>query len=132
MDKAQSNSNYYYKNRDKILSHAKVYYSNNRNKVLDYKKKFYFNKIYKYKAIKNIQLKGFSKRESKKELKYRIDNNILRIEIINDDGSAEALDYDEFLAKYTIKDTNIIVDFYFHSTYDVFYVVIPKFYILSK
>ena len=40
MNKSQSNSNYYNKNREKILNHAKEYYTTNRERVLDYKKFF--------------------------------------------------------------------------------------------
>ena len=132
MNKSQSNSNYYNKNRDKILSHAKEYYSLNRERVLEYKKERYSNKTYKYQAIKNIQLRDFSKQNSKAELKYRIDNNSLIIEIINDNGDTEELHYNLFLEQYTIKDDIIVLDCKYDILNETLYVLIPRFYVLSK
>ena len=132
MNKSQSNLNYYNKNRDKILSHAKKYYSLNRERVLEYKKERYSNKNYKYQAIKNIQLKDFSKQNSKAELKYRIDNNSLIIEIINDNGDTEELHYNYFLEEYTIKDDIIVLDGKYDILNEALYLLIPRFYVLSK
>ena len=132
MNKSESNSNYYNKNRDKILSHAKEYYSLNRERVLEYKKERYLNKTYKYQAIKNIQLKDFNKKNSKAELKYRIDHNSLIIEIINDNGDTEELNYDLFLEQYTIKDDIIVLDGKYDILNETLYLLIPRFYVLSK
>ena len=132
MNKSQSNSNYYNKNREKILNHAKEYYTTNRERVLDYKKQFYLTKTFKYQAIKNIQLKDFSKKNSKAALKYRIDNNSLIIEIINDNGDTEELDYHLFLEQYTIKDDIIILDSKYDIINETLYLLIPRFYVLSK
>ena len=132
MNKSQSNSNYYNKNRDKILSHAKEYYSCNRDRVLEYKKQRYSNKTYKYQAIKNIQLRDFSKQNSKAELKYRIDKNSLIIEIINDNGDTEELDYNLFLEQYTIKNDIIVLDGKYDVLNETLYLLIPRFYVLSK
>ena len=132
MNKSQSNSNYYNKNREKILNHAKEYYTTNREKVLDYKKQFYLTKTFKYQAIKNIQLKDFSKKNSKAELKYRIDSNSLIIEIINDNGVTEELHYNLFLEQYTIKDDIVVLESSYDITTEKLYLLIPRFYVLSK
>ena len=135
---SNSNSTYYNKNREKILNHAKQYYCENKCKVLDYKKQFYMKKIYKFHVTKYIQLKGFNKKESKAELKYRIENNYLRVSIINDNGDTEELDYPDFLINYALTETPIIIDFYNNGTYDdesnyiygdIMTIVIPRFYV---
>ena len=137
MNKSESNSTYYNKNRDKILAHAKEYYCEHKSKVLAYKKDFYNKKTYKYYIVKNIQLKGFNKKDSRKELKYRIDNNLLKVAIISDDGNTEELDYANFLINYSLDNTPIIIDFYNNGTYDnennyisgdIMTIVIPRFY----
>ena len=100
--------------------------------MLDYKKQFYLTKTFKYQAIKNIQLKDFSKKNSKAELKYRIDNNSLIIEIINDNGDTEQLEYASFLEQYTIKDDIVVLESSYDITTEKLYLLIPRFYVLSK
>ncbi len=138
MNKSETNSAYYAKNREKILAHAKEYYSEHKNKVLEYKKQFYMKRTQKYNITKYIQLKGHNKKQSKAELKSRIDNNYLRVSIINDNGDTEELDYADFLINYALKDTPIIIDFYINKTYDdennyiqdnTMTIVIPRFYV---
>ena len=65
MNKSETNSAYYAKNREKILAHAKEYYSEHKNKVLEYKKQFYMKRTQKYNITKYIQLKGHYKKQSK-------------------------------------------------------------------
>ena len=138
MNKSESNSTYYAKNREKILAHAKEYYAQHKNKVLDYKKQFYIKRTNKYNITKYIQLKGFNKKDSKAELKYRINNNLLRISIVSDDGNTEELDYPDFLINYELMDTPIMIDFYNNGSYDdennyvqgdIMTIVIPRFYV---
>jgi len=138
MNKSESNSTYYAKNREKILAHAKEYYAQHKDKVLDYKKQFYIKRTNKYNITKYIQLKGFNKKDSKAELKYRINNNLLTISIVSDNGNTEELDYSDFLINYELIDTPIMIDFYNNGSYDdennyvqgdIMTIVIPRFYV---
>jgi hypothetical protein len=138
MNKSETNSNYYSKHREKILAHAKEYYAEHKDKVLNYKKQFYKKRTHKYNITKHLQLKGFNKKDSKSELKYRINNNCLRVSIINDNGNTEDLDYNDFLISYELKDSPVIIDFYNNGTYDdennyvegnIITIVIPRFYV---
>lgn len=86
------------------MSAAIKYYYNHKDQVLQYKKEYYSNKTYKYSFFKNIVIKGFSKRDSKKLIKTEIDNNNIEI-TLNDN---EFIDFYEFLQKYKIKDYSII------------------------
>ena len=138
MNKSESNSTYYAKNREKILAHAKEYYAEHKDKVLNYKKEFYKQRTNKYNITKNIQLKGFNKKDTKAELKYRINNNLLRICIVSDDGATEEIDYNDFLITYELMDTPIMIDFYNNGTYDdennyvqgnIMTIVLPRFYV---
>ena len=138
MNKSESNSTYYAKNREKILAHAKEYYAQHKDKVLDYKKQFYIKRTNKYNITKYIQLKGFNKKDSKSELKYRINNNLLTISIVSDNGNTEELDYSDFLINYELIDTPIMIDFYNNGSYDdennyvqgdIMTIVIPRFYV---
>ena len=54
MNKSESNSTYYAKNREKILAHAKEYYAQHKDKVLDYKKQFYIKRTNKYNITKYL------------------------------------------------------------------------------
>ena len=133
MNKSQSNSNYYNKNREKNLNHAKEYYTTNRERVLDYKKQFYLTKTFKFQPIKRIQIKDYTKKESRTHLKEKIISSELNIIIISDNGEKEELEYDTFLELYTIKDDiNIVVEKEYDDNGNKLYLFIPRFYVLSK
>ena len=138
MNKSESNSTYYAKNREKILSHAKEYYAQHKDKVLDYKKQFYIKRTNKYNITKYIQLKGLNKKQSKAELKSKIDDHCLIVSVVDDNGNSEELDYSNFLITYELKDTPIIIDYEYNSTCDcdnrydpgdIMTIFIPKFYV---
>lgn len=128
-----ANYNHYYKNQDKIINKSIKYYYNHRDKILDYKKDFYYNKTYKFKLIKKIQLKGFSKRESNIHLKDKITNNLLFVKIISDDGEIEEMDYDTFLETYSLRDDiKMMFEKEYDDTGNKLFMFIPKILILKK
>jgi hypothetical protein len=91
MNKSQSNSNYYNKNREKILSHAKEYYSLNRERVLEYKKERYSNKTYKYQAILTSDVSSSVEFPSLREANFTLDVDSYRI------GSSDYYNYNQIL-----------------------------------
>lgn len=138
MSKSETNANYYAKNREKILAHAKEYYAEHKDKVLTYKKQFYKKRTNKYNITKFLQLKGLNKKQSKAVLKSRIDDNCLRVSIVKDNEDTEELDYSNFIISYELKDTPIIIDYQYNSTCDcdniydpgdIMTIFIPKFYV---